>query len=453
MRNVMRNALFIAVTGCVSAADVEPGAGSWKTWVLTSGREFRLQAPPNASATRGEIAWLKDAMAGAGEVGVTQARFWNAGAPPYRWIEMINRRLQDGRLGVSVTSFRAYGLLTAAMYDATIAAWDSKYIHNRRRPFEVDPSITPRIDTPPSPSYPSEHAVVAGAASTVLAYLFPAEADAFRSLAEEAGRARLYAGVHYPSDVIDGLELGRAVGRKVVEFARADRTDTPFTGTIPTGPGFWVGTNPGFATAGLWKPWFLDRPDEFRPGPPPAFGSPERAAEIAELRAMRDGRAFNTNANAFFWQTVDGIHTWFFDTISRKLFESGLDANAPRAARAYALMGMVQYDAHIASNDAKFTYWVHRPSMLDPALTTVFPSPNFPAYPSNHSTHSAARSAILAYLFPDERDYFLAKGEEAGLSRLWAGIHFRSDHDAGVAMGRQIAAKLIGIAERDGSRQ
>jgi membrane-associated phospholipid phosphatase len=174
---------------------------------------------------------------------------------------------------------------------------------------------------------------------------------------------------------------------------------------------------------------------------------------MAELRAMRDTRTFNHIANAIYWQTVDGVHTWFFDTISRKLFETGLDANAPRAARAYALMGIVQHDAHIASNDAKFTYWVHRPAQLDPQLTTVFPAPNFPSYPSNHSTHSSARSAILAYLFPDERDYFLARGEEAGLSRLWAGIHFRSDHDAGVAMGRRIAAKLIAIAENDGSRE
>jgi membrane-associated phospholipid phosphatase len=392
-------------------------------------------------------------MASSDEQALAQMRYWNAGAPPYRWIGMVNQRLRDGRLGVSITSFRAYDLLGVAMYDATIAAWDSKFTWNRARPAETDPSIRPRITTPRSPSYPSEHAVVAGAAATVLGYLFPAEAEAFQHLAEEAGRSRLTAGVHYPSDVIDGLELGRAVGRKIVADARLDRTDTVWTGTIPSGNGYWVGANPGFAAAGLWRPRFLDRADEFRPSPPPAYDSPERAAELAELRAMRDARNFNTNANATFWQTAEGVHTWFFDYVSQKLFETGLDENAPRAARAYALLGMVQYDAHIASNDGKFYYWTIRPSQQDSTLTTVFPSPNFPSYPSNHSCHSAARTALLAYLFPDDAEYVLARGEEAGISRLWAGIHFRSDHDAGVRMGRVIAQKLIGIAQQDGSQQ
>jgi hypothetical protein len=107
----------------------------------------------------------------------------------------------------------------------------------------------------------------------------------------------------------------------------------------------------------------------------------------------------------------------------------------------------------IASNDSKYAYWTIRPSQQDPALTPVFPVPNFPSYPSNHSLLSAARGEILAYLFPDDADYARAQAEEAGISRLLAGIHFRSDHEAGVEMGRAIAAKLISIANQDGSVQ
>jgi hypothetical protein len=346
-------------------------------------------------------------------------------------------------------SFRAYALLSVAMYDATIAAWDSKYTYNRRRPTDVDPSIAPLVQVPLSPSYPCDYAVVAGAAATVLSFLFPAEAQYFRDLSEDAARSRLTAGVQFPSDVSAGLELGRAVGQRVVDYARQDGTNAVWSGTIPTGPGLWVGVNPGFVTAPMWKPWFLSSASEFRPGPPPAWDSAQRVAELNELKSM--ARSFNSNASAFFWQTSEGVHTWFFDTVGQKLFENKLERNTPRSARAYALLSLVQYDGMIASNDGKYTYWTIRPAQQDPALTTVFPSPNFPSYPSNHSLLSAARAEVLAYLFPDDAAYLRARGEDAGLSRLWAGIHFRSDHTVGAAMGRAIAAKLIAIARQDGS--
>lgn len=99
----------------------------------------------------------------------------------------------------------------------------------------------------------------------------------------------------------------------------------------------------------------------------------------------------------------------------------------------------------------KTTYWAMRPSQQDSTLAIAFPNPNFASYPSNHSTHSAARAELIAYLIPHLAGYARARGEEAGLSRLWAGIHFRSDHTAGVALGRAVAGKLIAMAERDGS--
>jgi membrane-associated phospholipid phosphatase len=429
---------------------MEPDAGNWKTWVLRSGSELRLPAPGSPADSLAEIAWLKEFMAQTNATALEQARYWDSGSPPYRWIELLSDRLRAGRLAVSITSFRAYALLGVAMYDATIAAWDSKYAHNRPRPSEADSSVKPLVAVPRSPSYPCERSVVAGAAATVLAYLFPSEAADFQSLAEEAARSRLTAGIQYPSDVLAGLELGRSVGRKVVEYARADGTDLVWTASVPTGPGLWTGTNPGFATAPQWKPWFLASADEFRPPPPSHHESAERAAELAELRSFIP-RSFNQSAYAFYWKTVEGVHTWWYDLIHRGLFETRLEQNAPRAARAYALMGIVQFDSHIASNDGKYTYWTIRPSQQDTGLTTVFPTPNFPSYPSNHSTHSAARAEIVAYLFPQLAEYARARGSEAGLSRLWAGIHFRSDHTAGATLGKAVAAKLITIAEQDGS--
>src|SRR4029077_8678561 len=98
-----------------------------------------------------------------------------------------------------------------------------KYAYNRLCPTAFDSSLTAALPNPQSPSYPSEHATVAGAASTVLAYLFPDKADDFKARAEEAAQVRVQAGLHYPSDVKAGLELGRAVGALIVEWAKPDR--------------------------------------------------------------------------------------------------------------------------------------------------------------------------------------------------------------------------------------
>jgi membrane-associated phospholipid phosphatase len=161
----------------------------------------------------------------------------------------------------------------------------------------------------------------------------------------------------------------------------------------------------------------------------------------------------STNARAFYWQTPEGVFPWAFVHLNRWILEDKLELNPPRAARAYALLGAVGYDAFIAGQDGKFAYWYLRPAQLDPSLVPLFPAPNFPSYPSNHSTFSTARSEVLAYLFPDRGDAIRALGKEAGDSRIWAGIHYEMDNQAGVALGMSVARKFITWAENDGSRQ
>ncbi len=124
---------------------------------------------------------------------------------------------------------RGMALMSVAIYDATVAAWDSKYAYNRQRPNAADKTINPLVAVPNSPSYPSEHAVAAGAASVVLAYLFPNIGSGYNDLAEECARSRVYSGTQYTSDIIAGLQLGRTIGAMVVAYAQADRSNTPFT--------------------------------------------------------------------------------------------------------------------------------------------------------------------------------------------------------------------------------
>jgi hypothetical protein len=100
------------------------------------------------------------------------------------------------------------------------------------------------VATPRSPSYPSEHAAVAGGAAAVLAHFLPKDAQSLQAMAEEAAHSRVQAGVQYPSDVSAGLELGRKVAEQVIAKAKADGSDAVWTGSVPTGPCKWTAPSP-----------------------------------------------------------------------------------------------------------------------------------------------------------------------------------------------------------------
>ncbi|HZS04350.1 MAG TPA: vanadium-dependent haloperoxidase [Blastocatellia bacterium] len=433
---------------------VEPQAGRWKTWVLSSGSQFRPTRPPDGLAQEFEIRNLITRTNRRDAAALDAISFWDSGPPGYRWNELaINQLVRNNITGPR--SARILALLNVAIYDATVAAWDAKYVYNRPRPSEVNTQVAPVIPVPSSPSYPSEHAAAAGAAAAVLGYLFPDDATTYASQAQECGESRLNAGVHYQSDVTAGLELGRRVAELVIARGRTDGSDAVFTGTIPTGPGFWRGTNPATPLAGTWRTWVISSGSEFRPPPPPAFDSPQKAQELAEVKNFprpipASGANFNTTRAAYFWQGNTSI-LWN-DILTTKLFEYQLDRNPPRAARAYALMSVAAYDGIIACWDGKYTYWAARPNMLDPGIVTLFPNPNHPTYPSAHAMFDGPYAAVLGYLFPRDADYFAAQAQEAGLSRLWAGIHFRSDIEAGLEVGRAVAQKVIERAKQDGSQ-
>jgi membrane-associated phospholipid phosphatase len=115
-------------------------------------------------------------------------------------------------------------------------------------------------------------------------------------------------------------------------------------------------------------------------------------------------------------------------------------------------VNIAAYDAGTAVWDAKYAYWAIRPDQLDTTVTTLFPTPPHPSYPSAHSSVIAGAMATLAYLFPTEADYFNGRADECASARIYAGIHFRSDVETGVALGRTIAGVLIGRAQSDGSQ-
>jgi hypothetical protein len=131
--------VLLAITP--TTAQIEPGAGSWKTWFISSAKEYRLPPPP---AYKDEIAQVVAAQNALDSAGMAQIVHWNAGAPGYRWYGMMFRLwtsdpTSNGALPNMLTG--------TAIYDATIAAWDSKYAYNRPRPFAADSKKAIRVET------------------------------------------------------------------------------------------------------------------------------------------------------------------------------------------------------------------------------------------------------------------------------------------------------------------
>jgi membrane-associated phospholipid phosphatase len=254
-----------------------------------------------------------------------------------------------------------------------------------------------------------------------------------------------------------GLELVRAVAQLVIACAQADGSDAVFTCAIPQGACNWKGATPVLPLAGTWKTWALTSGSQFRPGPPPACDSAQMATEHAEVKNFprsipAPAASFATTRLAFYWRgTVGFIKPWA-DLINQKISERRLDTNPPRAARVYALVNIAYYDSLIACWDAKYTYWAIRPNQLDPMVTTLFPNPNHPSFPSAHASLSGGQAELLAYLFPRDAESIRGLAAEASNARIWAGIHYRSDIDAGLAMSKLVAALIIERAKSDGSQ-
>ena len=434
------------------AGPAGPQAGTWKTWVIDSGPQFRVPPPPDRAASEKELGELAQIAAARDRAALDRIAYWDTGAPSYRWSEIaVAEHLKNGSNWL--VAARNLALMHIAIYDAMVAAWDSKYTYNRPRPNEVKAGLTTVVMNPLSPSYPAEHAVAAGAASEVLAYVFPDRATFFREKAEEAALSRVTAGVNYPSDVAAGLALGRQVAALVIARGTSDGTDAKWTGSVPVGPGKWTGANPILPMAGTWKPWVLSSPGEFRPVPPIAYDSPEKAAELAELKNFP--RTPQTNNEALFWEAAVGglrAHQYWNEQLSKKALEYRLDDDPPRAARAFVLPFVTLYDAGIACWEAKYTYWAIRPFQLDPEVKPVFAMPNHPSYPAAHACSSISITRVLGYLFPRDAEALAALGERAAESRVWVGIHYRSDIVAGRQLALAIANRVIERAMQDGAQ-
>jgi hypothetical protein len=287
---------------------------------------------------------------------------------------------------------------------------------------------------------------IAGASATVLASFFPDQAAYFDA---QVGPA--------PADDEEfaaGVARGRSVGADVLARAATDGFTSSTAGVvIPVCPGCWVsapGVAPLFPRLGEMRPFFLSSASQFRPGAPPAFGSADYLAALAEVRHFSDTRTHEQDSIAKFWAKPGGfavVQSYANQVASDEITKFGLKER--KAARVLALMNMVAMDAFIASHDAKYTYWLIRPSQADPGIVLDIGLPNHPSYPSNHASVTGASMAVLAHFFHRDAAYLNGLAEQAGISRIYGGIHYRFDMDAGLTLGRQVARYARGQDDDD----
>jgi membrane-associated phospholipid phosphatase len=416
-------------------AQVEPEAGNWKTWFITSGKDHRLPAP---SSYKNEISVVLARQKNLDPKTNQQIAFWNAGSPGYRWQEMMNKlwTVDTGRYGALANM-----LLGAAIYDATIVAWDTKYAYKRPRPFVADNKIKIYTVKPESPSFPCESSVAAGVAVTIFSRFYPAMADSVKRLAQQQMDSRVAAGVAFPSDTRAGFELGKKIAEIEIEKTKDYVSTVVWDGKVPDKPGLWRGKFAMLPLAGKNKTVVLESSSEFRPGPPPDF-----AKEMEEMKNYK--QTFRSLSNAFYWAN----QSWFSDNLPKKMFENNLHLNPPRAARINAIINIGSYDCFVACWDAKYTYWGIRPNQYDTTFRpAILVTPPFPGYPSGHAAISGMMAEICSYFFPDERDIFRQKAKDAAESRFQAGIHFRTDNEIALELGKKVATKIIQKIKTDGA--
>jgi membrane-associated phospholipid phosphatase len=349
-------------------------------------------------------------------------KFWEANASA-RWNERAiglfgTRTLANGQAAAS----RILTYLSIAQYRAVLAAEAGK----------------------DGPAHPSVPAAVGAASVAVLRGFFPLDVATLEADLDADLAAPGWPGAKN-EDAASGEAIGRAVGAAVLAQAATDNYLVASPGVPPVGPGFWVSA-PGTAIVrSLYgvRPFFLGSASEIRPAPPPAFGSPAFLAGLAEIRAISDTRTPEQVAIAQQWATptapfTAGALNLIIDELIRDHHRTEREA-----ARILAYANAAAFDAQIACFDAKFAYWFIRPSQADPAITLPIGLPNHPSYPSAHSCITAALMTVAMEALPSERERLEGIIEIAGLSRMYGGIHYRFDIDAGREIGRRAAALAL----------
>ena len=365
-----------------------------------------------------------------------------------------------GAQPATIHSTRNFAILHAAIYDAV------NNIEPRFSPYLARLSDVPRSA--------SKIAAADEAAHDVLVSLYPAfQASLDTELRQD------FVLLSDDDRKAQGIAVGQAVASQLLAARGADGANVTLPPYVPgTQPGDYQLTPPNFAPADFiqWPkvtPFALERADEFRPGPPPALTSATYTEVFNEIKDLgfidstlrtaeqtQIGKFWNGNIQDF-WneiaQTAALAHHF----------------NLEHSARLFALLNISLADTTIAFFEAKYAYNFWRPVTAIQLADTdgnpqTDPNPMWlplgtktapdPSYPGAHSAISKAGATVLSFYFGHQFSFdviseslpgvsrhfasFSAAAEEAGLSRIYAGQHFRADHVAGKSLGMHVAESV-----------
>jgi membrane-associated phospholipid phosphatase len=445
---------LLATPAAVQAQTSEP-----PTYVIDASYKPQLLSPPapGTAAAQAEIDELFAFEKNRTDDQYWRVMYWDRGTALGPWLGIEMHAIAANSVN-PVRASRALALVSAAINDAVVVSTRIRAETRRPGPCETLPALTVLDYWCPEFSYPSDHAVVAGAASTVLGHLFPMDAGRYEDLANEAANSRVWGGLAFRSDVEAGLTLGRQIGQLAIARGHNDGSDAAWHGTIPTGDGMWRPTPPmavdGFAPpveplAGTWRPWNMESGSQFRPAPPLGPDSPEFMAEMREVYDVSRSLTSEQRQITKFWADGAGTATpaGHWNSIALDLVKKYM-VYTTEAAVIMSALNTSQADAFIAAWDAKYAYWSVRPvsvirAEIDPNWSPYVQTPFFPGYVSGHSTISAAAAEVLAHFFPKDAGWLRDFAKTAADSRLYGGIHVRSDNEVGAQVGRDVAGATL----------
>ena len=281
---------------------------------------------------------------------------------------------------------------------------------------------------------------------------------------------------------------GEAVARHVFEWSQRDsgavieNMGFPMQYELTSSAAHWTPTNairlqqypllPGW---GRNRPFAMPAAAACGVPPPPDYSEDKASAfyqQAFEVYQTKQTLTDGQRGIARFWSddamlSVTPPGHWI--AIAWQLFDAG-DVPLEKTVDVLARLGVAQADAFIGCWSAKYQYDLLRPltyirRVIDPAWEPLLNTPPFPEYPSGHSAQSAAAAAVLTSVFGENYAFadatgkadglaprsfasFAAAAREAGLSRLYGGIHFRAAIDSGLAQGQCIGAYALALRTR-----
>lgn len=293
-----------------------------------------------------------------------------------------------------------------------------------------------------------------------------------------------------PQAVLDrSVAYGKSVGDAMVAYAISDHQASCYNSNFPdsylppAGEGLWVPTPPAYQKAlqpywGAVRPFLTKNVEEAFPPPPPAYSLDPASAfwqETMEVYNTVQTLTAEQRAMAAFWSDDPGntaTPPGHAIAILKQVLEEE-DASLALAAEAFAKVGMGVHDAFISCWHAKYSYNLVRPitvihQYIDADFTILLTTPPFPEYPSGHSVQSGAAAQILTDLFGDDYAFtdhlhesrtdidgrarsfssFYDFAQEAAISRLYGGIHYRSAIEVGIEQGKEIGSNISALPFR-----